>query len=64
MLTPPYSYTSALALPKTAESASTLSIRFDLLLETAPGSGAFYRQTVLDTVALHAADASDKGASE
>jgi hypothetical protein len=68
VLTPPYSYGSALALPETAQ---TLSIRFDLLLETAPGSGAFYRQTVLDTVALRArpvsnADASDyqQGASE
>ncbi|MCE0533958.1 hypothetical protein LWF15_00370 [Kineosporia rhizophila] len=55
VLTPPFSYTSALALPAgTAETGTTLDIRFDLLVETAPGSGAFYRQTVLDTVALNA----------
>lgn len=55
VLTPPFSYTSALALPAvTGESSTTLDIRFDLLVETAPGSGAFYRQTVLDTVALNA----------
>lgn len=71
VLTPPYSYTSALALPTSESKATatgtvtrTIDVRFDLLLETAPGSGAFYRQTVLDTVALNAADASDQGAAK
>lgn len=68
VLTPPYSYTSALALPTQeadpGRTSRTIDVRFDLLLETAPGSGAFYRQTVLDTVALNAADASDKGVSK
>jgi hypothetical protein len=61
VLTPPYSYTTAIALPTTptASTASTatagtetLSIRFDLLVETAPGTGAYFRQTVLDDVVL------------
>jgi hypothetical protein len=60
VLTPPYSYTTALALPTTpatqtaalAASTRTLSIRFDLLVETAPGSGTYFRQTVLDDVVL------------
>jgi len=29
-----------------------LSVEFDLLIETAPGSGQFARQTVIDTVHL------------
>ena len=71
VLTPPYSYTSALAVPDptaTAGVTRTIDVRFDLLLETAPGSGAFYRQTVLDTVALNATSGSSSsevaGASE
>jgi hypothetical protein len=58
ILTPPYSYTTAIALPATPAASTatagteTLSIRFDLLVETAPGSGAYFRQTVLDDVVL------------
>ena len=57
VLTPPYSYTTALALPvttsgTTATPTRTLSIGFDLLVETAPGSGTYFRQTVLDQVVL------------
>jgi hypothetical protein len=63
VLTPPYSYTSALAVPDetaalTNRTSRTIDVRFDLLIETAPGSGAFYRQTVLDTVALNATSGS------
>jgi len=57
VLTPPYSYTSALALPTQGTPVASIVVRFDLLVETEPGSGAFYRQTVLDTVALGPADA-------
>ncbi|GAB3244056.1 hypothetical protein [Kineosporia babensis] len=66
VLTPPYSYTSALAVPASTDATSrSLDVRFDLLVETAPGSGAFYRQTVLDTVALNAADTSaPRGAAQ
>ena len=75
VLTPPFSYTSALALPDRpdpgaaadTEVSSTIDVRFDLLVETTPGSGAFYRQTVLDTVALNASSSSEvvsEGASE
>lgn len=60
VLTPPYSYTTALALPITARTRTTglapgtqtLSIRFDLLIETDPGSGTYFRQSVLDNVVL------------
>ncbi len=61
VLTPPYSYTSALAVPDATATTTvtrTIDVRFDLLVETAPGSGAFYRQTVLDTVALNSASGS------
>ncbi|MBT0773101.1 hypothetical protein KIH74_29425 [Kineosporia sp. J2-2] len=69
VLTPPYSYGSVLALPTTtattATTAATIQVRFDLLLETAPGSGSFYRQTVLDTVELSSGDTSaSEGASQ
>lgn len=54
VVTPPYSYGTALTVqPANPAAASvTLSIQFDLLVETVPGSGAFFRQTVLDTVRI------------
>ncbi|GLY27377.1 hypothetical protein Kisp02_07420 [Kineosporia sp. NBRC 101731] len=68
VLTPPYSYTSALAIPTATDTADrTIDVRFDLLVETEPGSGAFYRQTVLDTVALNvssSSEAASEGASQ
>jgi hypothetical protein len=54
VITPPYSYGSVITLPaqpSTARSA-TISIQFDLLIETAPKSGQFFRQTVLDSLAI------------
>jgi hypothetical protein len=51
VLTPPYSYTTALAVPA-GTGTRTLAISFDLLVETAPGSGSYFRQTVLDQVVL------------
>ena len=54
VITPPYSYSGALTVHPSDPSATSadLSIEFDLLVETAPGSGQFFRQTVLDTVHL------------
>jgi hypothetical protein len=53
-LTPPFSYTTALTLPGAPSStdALTLSVQFDLLVETEPGSERYFRQTVLDTLEL------------
>jgi hypothetical protein len=54
VITPPYSYGTALTVQPADRSATTvtLSIQFDLLVETVPGSGAFFRQTVLDSVRI------------
>ncbi|MGY1605808.1 MULTISPECIES: hypothetical protein [unclassified Geodermatophilus] len=53
-LTPPFSYTTALSLPGTASAAGslTVSVQFDLLVETEPGAERYFRQTVLDTLEL------------
>ena len=53
-LQPPYSYGTALALTPSAPDAEqvTLSIQFDLLVETEPGSQRYFRQTVLDSIVL------------
>ncbi len=54
VITPPYSYGSVLIMPAepaTAHSA-TISVQFDLLIETAPKSGQYFRQTVLDTLVI------------
>ena len=53
-LTPPFSYTTALTLPgaPSPTDALTLSVQFDLLVETEPGSERYFRQTVLDTLEL------------
>ncbi|MFQ4149650.1 hypothetical protein AAGW05_13310 [Arthrobacter sp. LAPM80] len=48
---PPYSYSSGLVLPANPTAHSTqIIVTFDLLTETAPGTGVFTRQTILDTV--------------
>ncbi len=53
-LTPPFSYATALSLPGSGQAADTLtlSVQFDLLVETEPGSERYFRQTVLDVVEL------------
>ena len=53
-LQPPYSYGTALVLTPSAPVAEqvTLSVQFDLLVETEPGAERYFRQTVLDTVEL------------
>ncbi len=53
-LQPPYSYGTALVLTPSAPDAEqvTLSVQFDLLVETEPGSQRYFRQTVLDSIVL------------
>jgi hypothetical protein len=53
-VTPPYPYNTVVTLPAATTGASrlTLTIRFDLLVETAPKSNSYYRSTALDTLTL------------
>ncbi|MGY1709726.1 hypothetical protein ACI8AC_09480 [Geodermatophilus sp. SYSU D00758] len=53
-LQPPYSYGTAVVLTPSAADADqvTLSVQFDLLVETEPGSERYFRQTVLDSIVL------------
>jgi hypothetical protein len=53
-LQPPYSYGTALVLTPSTPVAEqvTLSVQFDLLVETEPGSERYFRQTVLDSIVL------------
>jgi hypothetical protein len=54
VLTEPFSYTTALDVPASTAGAAelTLTAQLELLIETDPGSGAYFRQTVLDTITL------------
>jgi hypothetical protein len=54
VLTEPFSYSTALDVPASTAGATelTLTVQFELLVETEPGSGEFFRQTVLDSIAL------------
>lgn len=54
VITPPYSYTTALTVTPSDPTATALTLyaQFEILVETYPGSGAFFRQTVLDTIHL------------
>lgn len=50
---PPYSYSSGVVVPANPGAHSTrITFTFDLLTETAPGTGVFSRQTIVDTVTL------------
>lgn len=50
---PPYSYSSGVVVPANPTAHSTQVVfTFDLLTETAPGTGIYTRQTVLDTLTL------------
>ncbi|MEU4235722.1 hypothetical protein [Actinoplanes sp. NPDC026619] len=53
-VTPPYPYNTVVTLPAATAGATqlTLSIRLDLLAETAPKSDSYYRSTALDTLTL------------
>jgi hypothetical protein len=52
--TPPFSYTTALPLPRPASGtrSATVLIQLNLLVETAPDSHEYFRNTVLDRVRL------------
>ncbi|GAA0499047.1 hypothetical protein Ade02nite_83520 [Paractinoplanes deccanensis] len=53
-VTPPYPYNTVVTLPAATAGAPklTLTIRLDLLVETAPKSNSYYRSTALDTLTL------------
>ncbi|MGY1715495.1 hypothetical protein ACI78R_13640 [Geodermatophilus sp. SYSU D01106] len=53
-LMPPFSYTTALTLTEATPAATslTVTVQFDLLVETEPGAQRYFRQTVLDTLEL------------
>ncbi|MEU4688911.1 hypothetical protein [Actinoplanes sp. NPDC023714] len=53
-VTPPYPYNTVVTLPPATAGATslTLTIQIDLLVETSPKSGAYYRSTALDTLTL------------
>ena len=53
-VTPPYPYNTVVTVPAATAGATklTLSIRLDLLVETAPKSNSYYRSTALDTLIL------------
>jgi hypothetical protein len=53
-VTPPYPYNTVVTLPAATAGATklTLTIRLDLLVETAPKSKSYYRSTALDTLIL------------
>jgi hypothetical protein len=54
VLTPPYSYGTALTIRPTDPSTKivTVAIQMELLVETAPRSGAYFRQTVVDSIRI------------
>ena len=54
VMTPPYSYGSAMIMPAQPATArtATITVEFDLLIETVPRSGQYFRQTVLDSFQL------------
>jgi hypothetical protein len=53
-VTPPYPYNTVVTLPAATAGATklTLTVRLDLLVETAPESNSYYRSTALDTLIL------------
>ena len=53
-VTPPFPYSTVVTLPAATAGATklTLTVRLDLLVETAPKSDSYYRSTALDTLTL------------
>jgi hypothetical protein len=53
-VTPPYPYNTVVTVPAATTGAAklTLTVRLDLLVETAPKSNSYYRSTALDTLTL------------
>ncbi len=53
-ITPPYAYSSALVIRGHAgDTSATVLVKYDLLIETAPGLPAYFRQTVIDTIHIN-----------
>jgi hypothetical protein len=53
-LTPPYAYSSALILrAHPGATSAALILKYDLLIQTAPGIPAYFRQTVIDTIHIN-----------
>jgi len=54
VISAPYTYGTVLTLPPSDSAATSLSVslQFDLLVETEPGSERYFRQTVMDTLVL------------
>lgn len=52
VITPPYSYDSALVIPPGSSTTVKVRVLVDLLVETSAGSGSYSRVTVLDTLQL------------
>lgn len=65
VLSQPFSYSTAMSLqPKTTSATlATVTLEFDLLVETQPGSGQFFRQTVLDTLHIAFQASGNNGSS-
>lgn len=53
-VTPPFPYNTVVTVPAATEGAAqvTLTVRLDLLVQTAPESDSYYRSTALDTLTL------------
>ena len=52
VITPPFSYGGVFTVPSTRAATGTVTNEFTLLVETAPKSGQFFRDTVIDTLKL------------
>ena len=65
VMTPPYSYGSAMIMPAQPATArtATITVEFDLLIETVPRSGQYFRQTVLDSFQLTFVPHTSQGSS-
>ena len=54
-LTPPYAYSSAIVVrtPHPGATSATLILEYDLIIQTAPNTMAYFRQTVIDTLHIN-----------
>jgi hypothetical protein len=52
VVTPPFSYQTEFVTPSSTKTEQEVRARIDLLVETEPHSGTFFRRTVIDTLRL------------
>lgn len=64
VITPPFSYGGAFTVPSTRATVGTVTNEFTLLVETAPKSGQFFRDTVIDSLKLNFAVPSARATSK